>query len=271
MTVMPSADAFGHLLSRPDGLHRVVLDGSPLVVKVRRAAPGGFFQAEADGLQSLAAAASIRVPALRAVARHGIVIEDLGDGVPGPDAWQRAGRGLARLHRRRAPRFGFPTAGWCGDSPQDNREDHDGFRFFAERRLLPQGVRARDSGLLAADDLRRLEALSGRLHEWLPPAPAVLVHGDLWSGNLHGCGDGELALIDAAAVHHGWAETDLAMLTLFGAPPPAFFAAYQQEAGCDDGWRQRAPLLNLYPLLNHLNLFGSGYLDAVRAVLRRFG
>jgi fructosamine-3-kinase len=34
------------------------------------------------------------------------------------------------------------------------------------------------------------------------------VHGDLWTANLHSCADGELALIDAAAVHYGWAEAD---------------------------------------------------------------
>jgi fructosamine-3-kinase len=98
---------------------------------------------------------------------------------------------------------------------------------------------------------------------------AALVHGDLWTGNLHACADGELALIDAAAVHYGWAETDLAMLTLFGEPPAAFFEAYETAAGIDAGWRERAPLYNLYHLLNHMNLFGSSYLGAVRSVLGR--
>jgi hypothetical protein len=83
------------------------------------------------------------------------------------------------------------------------------------------------------------------------------------------CADGELALIDAAAVHYGWAEAELAMLTLFGEPPAAFFAAYRDAAGIDDGWRTRAPLYNLYHLLNHLNLFGAGYRGAVREILRR--
>ena len=75
----------------------------------------------------------------------------------------------------------------------------------------------------------------------------------------------------AAAVHFGWAEADLAMLTLFGEPPPVFFAAYASESGDGDSWRERAALYNLYHLLNHLNLFGASYLGAVRAVLRRYG
>jgi len=61
------------------------------------------------------------------------------------------------------------------------------------------------------------------------------------------------------------------MLTLFGEPPPAFFAAYASESGDGDSWRERVALYNLYHLLNHLNLFGASYLGAVRAVLRRYG
>jgi Fructosamine kinase len=96
----------------------------------------------------------------------------------------------------------------------------------------------------------------------LPAATPVLIHGDLWMGNLHASASGELALIDGGAVHYGWAECDLAMLTLFGEPPRAFFAAYEDEAHRDSEWRGRARLLNLYHLLNHLNLFGAGYLCA---------
>jgi fructosamine-3-kinase len=97
------------------------------------------------------------------------------------------------------------------------------------------------------------------------------VHGDLWTANLHACADGELALLDAGAVHYGWAETDLAMLTLFGEPPPALFAAYQEAADIDSGWRRRTALYNLYHLLNHLNLFGgAAYLSGVRSVLRSY-
>jgi fructosamine-3-kinase len=49
--------------------------------------------------------------------------------------------------------------------------------------------------------------------------------------------------------------------------PAAFFEAYETAAGIDAGWRERAPLYNLYHLLNHMNLFGSSYLGAVRSVL----
>ncbi|MGH8173876.1 MAG: fructosamine kinase family protein, partial [Rhodanobacteraceae bacterium] len=124
--------------------------------------------------------------------------------------------------------------------------------------------------LLDSNDLRGIERLSDRLETLLPKSLPVLVHGDLWTANLHACGSGELALIDGGAAHYGWAETDLAMLTLFGEPPSPFFAAYEVENKNAAGWRERAPIYNLYHLLNHLNLFGSAYLASVRAILRRY-
>ncbi|HSE13259.1 MAG TPA: fructosamine kinase family protein, partial [Rudaea sp.] len=226
----------------PDGSHRVGLpDGRQVFAKIRRRAPPGFFAAEARGLAALRSTATLRVPNVFAVDDHLIALEDLGNGRAAAADWERAGRALARLHGFRAARFGFAAPGWCGDSVQDNTWDDDGLRFFAERRLLPQMHSAVDTGRLDRDDAGRIEVLCARLREWLPQRSPVLVHGDLWLGNLHACADGELALIDGGAVHYGWAEGDLAMLTLFGEPPAAFFTAYEAEAGVRADWRERAP------------------------------
>jgi fructosamine-3-kinase len=262
----------GLFASLPDGLHRVTLrDGRRSVAKIRRDASPPFFEAEARGLVALRDSRTLRVPEVYAIAAHGILIEDLGTGRPTRNDWEYAGANLARMHRPSDERFGFDADGWCGDSTQDNTRCTDGHRFFVERRLLAQATRAREKGLLDEDDSHRLDRLCDRLGDLVPVMPAVLVHGDLWIANLHACANGELALIDAGAVHHGWSESDLAMLTLFGEPPQPFFAAYEAESGIDRGWRERAPIYNLYHLLNHLNLFGGGYLGGVRAVLRRYG
>jgi fructosamine-3-kinase len=68
-------------------------------------------------------------------------------------------------------------------------------------------------------------------------------------------------------VHYGWPEAELAMLVLFGSPSRAFFEAYAEHAALRHDWRERAPLYNLYHLLNHVNLFGAGYVPALRAAL----
>ncbi len=254
-----------------DGIHRVRLRGGGQAwLKRRRDRPAGFLAAEAHGLHALREAGGLRVPRVLGLGAHELMLEDLGRGTAVPDFAARAGRGLAAQHRHTAPTHGFDVEGWCGESVQDNTRDADGHRFFAERRLRPQALRAHRAGRIADAGLAAVERICGRLAQWIPPQPPSLLHGDLWIGNLHCCADGMPALIDAGAVHYGFAEADLAMLVLFGQPDPRLFDAYAEQADLAPGWRERAPLYNLYHLLNHLNLFGAGYAAAVATVLRRF-
>lgn len=255
-----------------DGLHRLTLrDGRGAICKRRRALSPDFFAAEVRGLDALRAAGGLRVPQVYAQGEDWLLLEDLGQARPDPAFSRLAGEGLARQHRLRGERFGFDHDGYIGDSPQANAADSDGHRFFVERRLRPQGDRALRSGRLDATAAARLQRLYARLPQLIPAQPPVLLHGDLWQGNLHCAGDGLPALIDAGATHYGWAEAELAMLTLFGEPDPQLLRSYAEHTPLAKDWRERAPLYNLYHLLNHLNLFGGGYAAQVEQVLARFG
>ena len=63
------------------------------------------------------------------------------------------------------------------------------------------------------------------------------------------------------AVYYGDRETDLAMTRLFGGFGKDFYDAYESSWPLREGHQVRLKLYQLYHVLNHLNLFGSAYLE----------
>jgi fructosamine-3-kinase len=113
------------------------------------------------------------------------------------------------------------------------------------------------------------ERLYRRLDEIFPVTLPSLIHGDLWSGNFMVNKQGCACLIDPAA-YYGHPEADIAMSTLFGRFDDKFYDAYLDYNPLEKGWRERLDIFNLYPLMVHVNLFGSGYLPPVRSIVGRF-
>ncbi len=213
---------------------------------------------EAEGLRALGAAGG-PVPEVLHVEPHLLVLEH----VEGPSDWAGLGRALARVHLTTSPTFGWHRDNVIGSLRQDNTTADHWPTFHAQRRLAPY------LGDLPVQIARRVSSAidDGRHDDLLDHgAPASLVHGDLWSGNVV---DGRW-LIDPA-VHHADREFDLAFSALFGGIPADFWNAYLDAAPLDDGWEQRRPALQLYHLLVHVRLFGGGYLAQVVKRLDRLG
>lgn len=255
--------------------------GPPLFAKGGDAAAWPLLQMEADGLEALACAASGSgqiVPAVQGLEHIGdqalLLLEwlELSSGGSSP-GWQQLGAALAGLHRTSLSRpcaaadrldgaYGWQRDNVIGRTPQINGWLSDWASFFVERRLQPQlqGLARKGMALRQAD--RLLDGVRQRLESHRPEA--VLVHGDLWSGNAALTASGG-ALFDPA-VHRADREVDLAMARLFGGFPAAFFSGYQQAWPLPADHASRIELYNLYHLLNHANLFGGGYFSQAQAV-----
>lgn len=59
------------------------------------------------------------------------------------------------------------------------------------------------------------------------------------------------------------------MMRMFGGFGEGVFRAYEEAWPLADGWRDRIPLYQLYPLMVHVNLFGGGYVGSVERALSR--
>jgi fructosamine-3-kinase len=250
-------------------------NGERLFLKTNPSAPAELFTAEARGLELLAAARALRIPKVIAVSAAGerpsfLLLEFIRSQKPRPDFADLLGQGLAALHRAPMARFGLDHSNFIGLLEQRNREHASWAEFYRAERLEPQLRRAIDGGraprALADDFARLFQVLPQLLGE---PEPPALVHGDLWSGNVHVDEQGAPCLIDPA-VYGGQREVDLAMMKLFGGFSARVFAAYHEAFPLLPGHEERVPLYQLYPLLVHVNLFGGGYLDSVRRVLAAY-
>lgn len=242
-------------------------DGEDFFVKAN--APGELptFEAEAEGLEELRATGAIRVPRPichgMAAGQSFLVIEFIQMSSRGDDAV--CGRQLADLHRHTAERFGWHRDNFLGATPQSNTWSTDWVSFFRDQRLRPQIEQARRNGgrfSSAETILARIESLFRGYN----PVPSLL-HGDLWGGNSAFDDKGNPVIFDPA-VYYGDRETDLALTELFGGFSDAFYRAYHEEWPIDEGYQTRRELYNLYHVLNHFNLFGSGYDRQARSLIK---
>jgi len=229
----------------------------------------GFFEAEFEALSLLAEPGSIRVPQPLAFDDEFIVIEAFREGVPAADWQERMGRQLAELHMAtRCERYGFERDNYLGTTLQPNDWANDWVVFWREQRLgwqLHQFARktSTEDPLLVLGDrlLARLDDLIGGMDE-----PAVLLHGDLWSGNAAADEHGEPIIFDPAS-YYGRREAELGMMHLFGGFGPRCEAAYNETWPLAADADRRIALYRLYHELNHLNLFGRSYYQGCIATM----
>ena len=251
---------------------RLETDDSPVFVKTGPPSSADMFAAEAEGLAELAAPGVIRVPAVLACGLEAgtafLATEWLDLERPTGDTEARLGRQLAALHRTTSERHGWHRDNTIGLTLQHNEWSEDWVDFFGRQRLGFQLRLAAGNGFggaLQEQGARLLARLPALFVDYKPAAS--LLHGDLWGGNWSSV-NGEPVIFDPA-VYYGDRESDLAMTRLFGGFGAAFYEAYEASAPLAPGHRQRCDLYQLYHVLNHLNLFGSGYLGRAQELMRR--
>ncbi len=253
---------------------RIETDAGPYFVK-SNGTPGALFSAEAAGLTAMrASGTSLAIPEViahedpRPGAAGFLVTTYLEPGRRDGDFDEALGRGLAELHAATRDTFGFERDTYCGTTVQPNPSVVRWVDFYRAHRIghqLRLGVRA---GVYDSSEAKRVERAMARFDDLLDDdhAPA-LIHGDLWSGNLHADG-ARPALIDPA-VAYAHPEMELGMMTLFGGFSRRTYDAYEEVRPLE-GWRERNPLYQLYHVMNHALLFGGGYVGQAMSIVGRY-
>ena len=239
-------------------------DDTSFLIKINEHSPADMFIKEAHGLKELQKANAIKVPEVILYDEGFVLLEFITSVTKKKNFFEEFGRKFALLHKFTADEFGFYEDNYIGSTPQININDETTKKnwtsFYFNKRLLYQfklaekngyaDSRLRDAFIKTED---KIEFILGGSAE-MP----TLLHGDLWSGNYMTDGNGEACLIDPA-VYYGHREADLAMTKLFGGFSQLFYDSYNESFPLREGWKYRENIYMLYHVLNHLNLFGSGY------------
>lgn len=252
---------------------------------------------EAAGLRWLAEAepaGGLHAAAVVSASERELVEERISSTPARAERARRAGAALAITHAAGAPWWGCPPTGWSGS----HRIDHSltpttsldsapstWGSFYAEYRVATYVRTLRDEGSYGASEAALFERLCSRLVSGVFDAPqptlvrtqgheVARLHGDLWAGNLiwdaNERNETGAAMIDPMACG-GHAETDLAMLALFGCSQlDELLRGYEAASPLADGWQERVALHQVAPLLLHCVLFGGHYLGAALNAARRY-
>ena len=179
--------------------------------------------------------------------------------------WEVLAKQLSYLHNQTNEYFGLETDNFIGSLPQRNTQTKEWLSFFVDQRLRPLTT----TPPIPLSVVKNMERLYVRLEKLLPEERPALLHGDLWSGNLHTDPLGMPCWIDPA-VYYGAKEMELALPLLFGGFSDRFYTTYEEVALLQPGWQERVEIYALYPLLVHVHLFGAQYISGIEQRLTRF-
>ncbi|KAI0375168.1 fructosamine kinase PKL/CAK/FruK [Pilatotrama ljubarskyi] len=192
-----------------------------------------------------------------------------------PAAAKVLGKRLAtELHAYKSTEgFGFHVPTYCGQTRQENGwyeswpECFDALVGGLADKLKTQGDY---DGLC-----KQIEEVRGRvIPALLGPLviQPVLLHGDLWSGNIGvDRATGAPVIFDPSS-YFGHNEADLAIGRMFGGIPESFYTTYHEHLPKSEPQEQyglRQDLYQLYHYLNHTVLFGGGYARSARQKMDR--
>ena len=225
----------------------VLADGSKVFIKYQKKADELLLK-EAKELQLLEQ--FIKVPEILYSDEYNLILSFIE--TDHSSNWVDVGKQLARLHNQEHNYFGFEFDNKIGSTPQNNAVDKqidNWSEFYWHYRLKPQIELANKSGYLSQVLLQSLNRLASLLALWLPSnIKPVLLHGDLWSGNVL-CSKDTAYFIDPAC-YYGHSEMDLALANMFGGFGTDFFQTYHQVHPRQPDFNQRQYLYQLYHYLN---------------------
>ena len=252
--------------------YRLAMTDKDYFIKINAREKLSMFEVEAKSLQILFASDSFRIPEVYEAGefeeKSYLLMEFIPSLIEGSHP-ENFAQSLAKMHQNTYEKYGLYFDNYIGSLPQYNKEKTDWTDFYIENRLQYQLNLAQQQGIIPAEIIHQFDKLYNFLSGFLIAEKPSLLHGDLWNGNYFYDTTGKAVVFDPA-IYYGNREVDLAMMSLFGGFEPEIYRQYDEIFPLETGWKERLKIYQLYPLLVHLNLFGTSYLPAIKQVLDDF-
>lgn len=249
------------------------ITGEKYFLKINSHVPIDMFTKEANGLKEIVNSKSIRVPSVELAGDNFILMECIEGKSKSKNFFEDFGIEYAKMHKYEELNFGFYEDNYIGSTIQKNisneEEKHDWTKFYFNKRLLFQFKLAEKNGYVDSEFRKCFNQIENKISSILNSEieKPSLLHGDLWAGNYIVDENGRACLIDPA-VYYGNREADLAMTKLFGGFTKEFYISYKEIHPLSNGHDYRENIYKLYHVLNHLNLFGSGYYQQALSLIK---
>ncbi|MBZ0183143.1 MAG: fructosamine kinase family protein [Melioribacteraceae bacterium] len=246
--------------------------GKEYFVKSYSQSKSNILKNEVNGLIEIQKSKSIKTPQIIYYDDNILILEFIKSGRKNKNFSELFGIQLTEMHRLKSDKFGFYENNYIGSNHQINLPLYSNWTdFYWENRLLYQFKLAEKHGYVNSD-FRKLfnqfESVYRNIIEGTEEEPS-LIHGDLWGGNYLVDESGNPVLIDPA-VYYGHREAELGMTILFGGFDSDFYSSYNEAYPLFDGWKERLDIYKLYHVMNHLNLFGTGYLNQTLSIIKSY-
>jgi len=232
------------------------------VLKTKHNAPMDFYNKEAAALELLKEY-GLNVPEVIHSEASYLLLEYL---EPGKKDEANAGRQLAALHSIKQIYFGLEYDNYIGSLVQKNGIFESWADFYITHRIDVQ------LNLFFKNKPNPDQTHWKKLRKWIENNLVTdfpsLLHGDIWHGNLYYSSRGPYFL--DPSVYRGDRMVDLAFSELFGGFSREFYSAYEEIFPVGKNYPELKSLYQIYPLLVHANLFGSGYYSSALALAKKY-
>lgn len=246
--------------------------GKEFFVKSYSQSKSNILKNEVNGLKEIQKSKTVKTPQIIYYDDDILILNFIKPGRKNKNFSELFGIQLAAMHRLKSDKFGFYENNYIGSNPQINLPLYSNWTdFYWENRLFYQFKLAEKNNYINSD-FRKLfnqfESIYRKIIEGTEEKPS-LIHGDLWGGNYLVDEFGDPVLIDPA-VYYGHREAELGMTILFGGFDSDFYSSYNEAYPLSDGWKERLDIYKLYHIMNHLNLFGTGYLNQTLSIIKSY-